>query len=518
MPQFALTPVGGLDAPETQLLLALTGLSAAALRRLIREDPTQSVKEALAEAWPPGRDVLADLRVSVARFADLGPELAAYSGLPVRTVRQRIKTASGNSKLKNVLPELEAKVVPSLEDVGLGDTAVRLVRDADSFVRWLADRTGVSLRSARSRLRGAHGAKHLGNLFADEWPADVGDEEALRAMLAGLGSAAAVEVDAFTTWIAWFLDMKPAQVRSRLSRAKEGDGVAEVFPEFVQVDRAEQGDAEDAPPDETGSKEVGRSSDQMIGGRWRILRLLGEGGFGAAYEVEDTRFAQPHLVVKVARSLEQRERLKEEHDLARGLTHQNICAYNHLDEDPEFGLFALMRHGGVALSQLLEASGGWTPKDAVDLCADVASGLDYAHGREIIHLDVKPANILVDTSARRREVRIGDWGISMRGRATRRASGRTTVVASQGFGYSPPYAAPEQVLGLPRKSSDQFALARVFCALVAGREPSSPADLPLPFRALARSTNDVLAKARHVDAEQRFHSCRAFVSALRATL
>ena len=512
MPTLSRTSVEDLDPATAALLLDLTGISNAAFRRLVREDPRQTVQAALGDAWPPARETLAELRVSTARAVDLAPELAAYAGITVRTVRQRVASASGNSKLKNVIPELVARTLPSLEEVSLGEVPVKLIREADSFVRWLSARTSLSLRATRSRLRDSHGAKHLGNLFADVWPRDLGDEVELRGMLAGLFAPQAAEVEAFLLWIGWFVEIKPTQVLTRLGRAAEGESVGDVFPDLVEVEDIDAGGPE--------AREVpvaAASAPTLVAGRWRLIRPLGEGGFGAAHEAEDTRLAgAPPIVIKQARTDAEAVRLQAEYRIAQQLTHENICAYNHIDHDPGFGWFAVLRHGGESLDRILSRTGPWAARDALDLCAAVAAGLDHAHAQTILHLDVKPANILVE-SGRRRVVRIGDWGVSVAGRDTRRG-GRATVVASQGIGFSPPYAAPEQIFGEPRKSSDQYALARVFCAIVAGREPHSAADLPLPQPGISRAANDALAMARHHDGNERFHSCRAFVSALRAAL
>lgn len=260
----------------------------------------------------------------------------------------------------------------------------------------------------------------------------------------------------------------------------------------------------------------------LITGRWRIQSPIGErGGFGQVYVVRDeTRPDRDGLVMKVAggtTDVERRnnaDRLRSEVKIAHGLTHQNICAYLDDGFDQELGVyFAIMKHAGDSLERLIRDGVTFDLEHALDVVGQVAAGLDYAHGRGIIHHDLKPANILVHEEPARREVRVGDWGISRYGRDTHRADGSPTVVASA-LGYSRGYMAPEQWRGEARAASDQYCLALVLCSMLEGRVFTEHYRFT-SLRALTEEQNDVLRRALSSEPEDRFASCPQFVSKLR---
>jgi serine/threonine-protein kinase len=128
---------------------------------------------------------------------------------------------------------------------------------------------------------------------------------------------------------------------------------------------------------------------------------------------------------------------------------------------------------------------------------------------------VKPGNILVEESGRTWEVRVGDFGIALRGAGAKNTKGKYTIIATHPVGYSASYAAPEQRANRPaRKASDQYSLALVFCSMLEGRVFSSRFE-PRRFARLTKPQNDALLRALAESPDARFDSCREFVSALR---
>jgi len=209
------------------------------------------------------------------------------------------------------------------------------------------------------------------------------------------------------------------------------------------------------------------------------------------------------------------QRLQSEVAIAHDLNHQNICAYKDDGFDKDLQrYFAIMVNAGRSLEQLIAGGVAHSIAEAIDILGQVAAALDYAHRRGVIHHDVKPANILVREDQGRREVRLGDWGISRKGRGTQRADGSPTVIATA-LGYSPGYRAPEQWRGEARAASDQYALALVLCSIIEGRVFSEY----YKFSNLAEFShdqNDVVRRALSHEPEERFRTCGLFVEKLRA--
>ena len=202
--------------------------------------------------------------------------------------------------------------------------------------------------------------------------------------------------------------------------------------------------------------------------------------------------------------------LRKEIAIAFDLTHQHICAYRDIGEDPEFGVYLIQSYGGPSLDKLIEEYGVFDLATALEITSCVASALDYAHRRNVMHQDVKPSNILIDGDDAAREVRLTDFGISIRGRVTQRTDGKGTIIATSIIGLSPGYAAPEQYMGVPRRASDQYSLGLVLCSLLEG-EVFKQRYQPRSFSRLSAAQNRALAKALAFDPDRRFDSCGEFV-------
>jgi serine/threonine protein kinase, bacterial len=127
---------------------------------------------------------------------------------------------------------------------------------------------------------------------------------------------------------------------------------------------------------------------------------------------------------------------------------------------------------------------------------------------------VKPGNILVKKDRQHWKVRVTDFGIAVTGTITTNTAGQHTILATRGIGYSRGYAAPEQRAGeSPRRGTDQYALALVFCSMLEGHIFTERYRLR-PFPNLTGAQNDALAKALSLEPEDRFSSCAEFVAAL----
>lgn len=204
---------------------------------------------------------------------------------------------------------------------------------------------------------------------------------------------------------------------------------------------------------------------------YRFGSLIGRGGMAVVYRAVHERLSRT-VAVKVmdppqAADEEFRRRFERESRAAAAVDHPNILpVYDTGEADGR--LFLAMRYvPGGDLRQLLTAAGGrLDPARAVAIITAVASALDAAHRAGLVHRDVKPANILIDTSAGYPEhVYLSDFGLSKR-----RESTELTHTGS--FLGTVDYSAPEQIQARavgPR--TDQYALACTAYELLSGQPP-----------------------------------------------
>lgn len=204
---------------------------------------------------------------------------------------------------------------------------------------------------------------------------------------------------------------------------------------------------------------------------YRVEKKLGAGGMGTVYQVAHRSLprhdALKILSAELSHDEQFRARFIREADLAATLDHPNIVTvYDRGETDGQLWIAMQYIHGTDADHEVL--AGNMTPARAVHILAEVAQALDYAHGRGIIHRDVKPANFLIAAESGR--VFLADFGIA---RALNEAVGITqggTVMASVA------YAAPETLAGDPRAvgaRSDIYALGCSMFRLLTGQVPFS---------------------------------------------
>jgi len=266
-----------------------------------------------------------------------------------------------------------------------------------------------------------------------------------------------------------------------------------------------------------------------IGG-YEILGELGRGAMGVVYHGRDAAIGRP-VAIKVIRidagtskeeGAQLRQRLIREASVAGKIYHPGIVTVHQLGEEGDNVFIVMEFVEGSSLERLLTHNPTLERAWALDILAQVAVALDYAHKGGVVHRDIKPANILVRSDGR---VKIADFGIAkMTAGAT---SGMTGAGVSIG---SPAYMSPEQIQAAQIDGrSDQFALATIAFQMLAGRMPfkgttahtlmfqivtadpfePQPGDLPL-----SADVRAVLARALSKKAQDRFPDCAAFIQEL----
>jgi serine/threonine-protein kinase len=263
------------------------------------------------------------------------------------------------------------------------------------------------------------------------------------------------------------------------------------------------GDAREDGPD------VRLAIGQMLSRRYRIERELGEGGMGMVYLASDEQVAGETFAVKVlkeALSPEALALLREEVHKTRKLSHPNIVDVHSVNVDGT-RLYVLMEYlEGKTLDALLneEFGRGMPFSHAWPIIEDVGAALGYAHDHNVIHSDLKPANVLLTTSGR---AKLLDFGIARvsRGPLLHRRSGPRAL--------TPAYASCEMLKGEEADPRDDiYAFACVIYEMLSGRRPFGPltaleareADTRVPpLAVLSRAQNDALARALAFDREAR---------------
>src|SRR2546425_218182 len=187
-----------------------------------------------------------------------------------------------------------------------------------------------------------------------------------------------------------------------------------------------------------------RRLQQALGDEFTVGTLLGEGGFAAVFRVHDTALNRD-VAIKVldlglTPSPALAERFVREARTIAHLEHANIVPIYKVGGFKNEVLYIVMRCvDGPSLRQLLEKERRLTVGDAARIARQVADALAYAHGRGIVHRDVKPDNILIDSTGR---VVVTDFGIAKAAEAA--ASQLTTEGMVVG---TPQYMSPEQATG-----------------------------------------------------------------------
>jgi hypothetical protein len=264
---------------------------------------------------------------------------------------------------------------------------------------------------------------------------------------------------------------------------------------------------------------------RLLGHRYRLERELGAGGMGTVYLASDTEVPGESFAVKVLKP-EIREYpeslalLREEVRKTRSLQHPNIVGVYSLNSD-HGEVYMLMEYlEGKTLATLLEEDfGRGMPMDrARPLIQDFCAALAYAHDHNVIHSDLKPANVFITTSGR---AKLLDFGIA------RAARGRRSSVDPAAFGaLTPAYASCEMLQGMePDERDDVYALGCVIYEMLSGKHPfgrRSPLQareggmLAAPLTALTRAQNAALARALAFDRAERTPSIEEVLTELEA--
>jgi serine/threonine protein kinase len=260
----------------------------------------------------------------------------------------------------------------------------------------------------------------------------------------------------------------------------------------------------------------------LLGGRYRIERELGEGGMGVVYLAADEQVPGERFAIKVLKEELRPEALallREEVRKTRKLSHPNIVDVHSVNVDGQ-RLYLLMEYlEGKSLDVLLaeEFGRGMSFSHAWPIIEDVAAALGNAHDHNVIHSDLKPANVFLTTSGR---TKLLDFGIA-------RVSRGPLLHARTGpLVLTPGYASCEMLEGKEAdRRDDIYSFACLTYEMLCGERPfgeltaleaREAGTRVAPLEGLSREQNGALAQALAFDREDRTPSVEVLLGALAA--
>jgi serine/threonine protein kinase len=222
---------------------------------------------------------------------------------------------------------------------------------------------------------------------------------------------------------------------------------------------------------ETTTGNIPAAPDALLGGKYRVERVIGEGAFGRVYLATDTRLRRPVAIKELLATrnatdpeLFQRylDRFGREARAGGAITHPNVVTVYELEIDNSQNTYLVMEYvDGMNLEALLKQVGRLPIERIIAISLDVARGLEVVHEADVVHRDLKPANIMI---SRRGGAKVGDFGIAQVGMESQ----RTQVVV--GHPGTPLYMSPEQSSGYGYIDgrSDLYSLGLVIYEMLTG--------------------------------------------------
>ncbi|HLR07881.1 MAG TPA: Stk1 family PASTA domain-containing Ser/Thr kinase [Bacillota bacterium] len=207
---------------------------------------------------------------------------------------------------------------------------------------------------------------------------------------------------------------------------------------------------------------------QLLNERYKIIKRIGGGGMANVYLARDIILdrdvAVKALRMEYANDQEFIARFDREAQSATSLAHPNIVNIYDIGEEDHM-LYMVMEYvDGMTLKEYIQQYGPLSVPETLDIMKQITSAINHAHANNIIHRDIKPQNILINTYG---QVKVTDFGIAI-------ALSATTLTQTNSILGSVHYLSPEQARGgMATKKSDVYSLGIVLFELLTGRLPFS---------------------------------------------
>jgi CheY-like chemotaxis protein len=269
-----------------------------------------------------------------------------------------------------------------------------------------------------------------------------------------------------------------------------------------------------------------RAGTRLAG--YELQSMIGRGGMGVVYRAEHLHLrrtaALKLLLPEFAHEAGFRERFLRESRIAAAIQHPNIVTVYDAGEADGLLYIAMQHIDGMDLAALLRQEGPLQPEQALSIVGQVADALDAAHALDVVHRDVKPGNILIDS----KRCYLTDFGL------TRRLGSEAALTLDGQLVGTVEYVPPEQIAGRELDArADVYALGCVLYQALVGHAPHvrdshvsviyahMHEEPPAPSAArsgLPVELDAVIAQALAKRKEDRFESCGAMIAAARAAV
>lgn len=258
-------------------------------------------------------------------------------------------------------------------------------------------------------------------------------------------------------------------------------------------------------------------ANSVLQGRYHITRLIGQGGMGAIYLADDSRFSQRVAVVKEMldhfTDPEQRriatENFDREAEMLANLTHPGIPeVYDRFTEGNRHYLVMEFIDGDDLEQRLMDQDDlPFEEQEVLDWAIQICDILSYMHDQDppIIYRDMKPANLILNS---RGKIYVVDFGIARHFNPKKKG----TMIGTQG------YAPPEQYRGQVEPRSDLYALAATMHHLLSGRDPQAEAPFSYPplrelNPAISGSLEKIIMRCLSMESEARYRNAQELKAA-----
>ena len=284
-----------------------------------------------------------------------------------------------------------------------------------------------------------------------------------------------------------------------------------------------------APSDrlsDSGAIQLKNLLEDAVGGEYIVHEELGRGGMAVVYKATEVHLSRTVAIKVLPPDLTfakgTTERFQREAKTAAGLDHPNIIPIYRISSQGKLFWYAMKFLQGRSLGDVISEKGILTVSEAIAILEQVASALDYAHQRSVIHRDIKPGNVMLDVNGR---VTVTDFGIAKE----LTGSGLTGSGAILGTPY---YMSPEQCRGSQDLTggADQYSLGVMTYQMITGQlpfeadsaidvihkhvsEPPPPLDKLLPT--LPRHVINAVNRSMAKKPAERFPTVMGFIGALK---
>lgn len=256
-------------------------------------------------------------------------------------------------------------------------------------------------------------------------------------------------------------------------------------------------------------------------GKFEVLDSLGTGGFASVYLARD-QWINKLVALKIPhyQNYELEHLLKEPRMLAR-LSHPNIISIHAAEKSGDLFFIVMEYVDGESLENLLDREKTLPYKLACQYILQVCDALDYAHSRQVLHRDLRPANILVSKAG---VLKVGDFGIAT---LLERTTHAKTIIGT------PPYMSPEHFQGKAVYASDVYSVGIMLYEMLTGTVPYydvNPSKIEQLIREgnctpprvmnkdVPRDVNNIVLRAIAKEVENRYNSCSQLSEALHHSL